>query len=243
MGLTLACSIALSACGYGAQIEEASEREAPATAAAPEAHLIGHANVDQISAYSKPEDDAAPIATFERMNDQGAPQVFLLQPKRRGPDGLLPPKTRWVKALLPIRPNGTTGFLRVRDLQIVSTRYRLEVNRDEFRLTLYEGDRVLTSAPVGIGTGDTPTPVGRFYLASLLKPPDPNTIYGAYAYGLSGYSETLLDWEAGGIVGLHGTDQPDSIGRAASHGCIRMRNADIEKLVPLLPLGTPIDIT
>lgn len=147
-----------------------------------------------------------------------------------------------MKALLPIRPNGTTGYLRVRDIEVFATDYRLEVDQAKFRLTLFEGEREVMSVPVGIGTGDTPTPVGRFYLVALLEPPDPDTIYGAYAYGLSGYSETLLDWEGGGIIGLHGTNAPESIGRAASHGCIRMKNADIKRLVPLLPLGTPIDI-
>lgn len=205
-------------------------------------HLIGHARADEVIARAAPSEHSEVVARFDRLNDQGAPQVFLLQPVYRAPDGSLPPGTRWVKALLPVRPNGTAGYLQVSDIDVYSTRYRIEVDRAEFEFSLFEGEREVMSVPVGIGTGETPTPVGSFYLTSLLEPPDPDTIYGTYAYGLSGYSETLLDWEDGGIIGLHGTNRPGSIGRAASHGCIRMSNEAIEKLVPLLPLGTPIDI-
>jgi lipoprotein-anchoring transpeptidase ErfK/SrfK len=67
-------------------------------------------------------------------------------------------------------------------------------------------------------------------------------VYGAFAYGLSGYSPVIRDWRWGGEIGLHGTDDPASIGRSVSHGCVRMRNRDIAQLVRILPLGTPIDI-
>ena len=179
------------------------------------------------------------IGTFPSVNAQGAPQVFLLEPD--GPR--IPKGEKWVRALLPVRPNGTTGYLPVADLDVQTTDYRIVVERSEFELTVYDGDDQLMRVPIGLGTGETPTPVGRFFLASLLQPPDPNTVYGPYAYGLSGYSETLTDWEDGGIIGLHGTNDPKSIGGRVSHGCIRMRNQDIERLVPLLPLGTPIEIT
>jgi hypothetical protein len=95
---------------------------------------------------------------------------------------------------------------------------------------------------VRIGTGDTPTPLGRFYLGSLIKPLDPNDPYGDYAYGLSAYSDVISDWRWGGLVGLHGTDDAGSIGHDVSHGCIRMRDADITMLAQVLPLGTPIII-
>jgi lipoprotein-anchoring transpeptidase ErfK/SrfK len=93
-----------------------------------------------------------------------------------------------------------------------------------------------------LGTKETPTPVGNFYLASLLKPPTPDTVYGAYAYGLSGYSPVIRKWRWGGIIGLHGTNHPAAVGHYVSHGCIRMRNPAIKNLVRILPLGTPITI-
>lgn len=116
------------------------------------------------------------------------------------------------------------------------------IDRSSFGLTLWKGTRVVEEMTIGLGTGETPTTVGDFYLASLLRPESSGTIYGSFAYGLSGYSEVLAEWADGGVVGLHGTNDPSSVGRRASHGCIRMLNADIERLVPLLPLGTPIQI-
>jgi lipoprotein-anchoring transpeptidase ErfK/SrfK len=109
-------------------------------------------------------------------------------------------------------------------------------------LKLYAGCGLVKTYRVGIGTGRTPTPRGQFYLTSLIELPDRGTIYGPYAYGLSGYSEVLDTWRFGGIIGLHGTNDSSSIGRGSSHGCIRMNNRDIRELVKILPLGTPIEI-
>jgi lipoprotein-anchoring transpeptidase ErfK/SrfK len=75
-----------------------------------------------------------------------------------------------------------------------------------------------------------------------MRPPVRHSVYGAYAYGLSGFSNVLTDWEGGGIIGVHGTNDPSSIGIRSSHGCIRMYNRDIKRLVRILPLGTPIEI-
>ncbi len=113
---------------------------------------------------------------------------------------------------------------------------------NRFTLTLFDGCRRIQTFAVGIGTGATPTPVGAFYLTGLFKPPDTTTVYGVSIYTLSGFSEVLTNWKLGGIIGLHRTNDPSSIGRNASHGCIRMLNPDILRLEKLLPLGTPIVI-
>lgn len=205
-------------------------------------HLIGMAAVEMVEARAGPHEAAEVVATFPRVNSYGARQAFLLVTDERASSGGLPKGKRWVEALLPVRPNGTTAFLRTADLDIVGTDFRILVERERFRLTLFEDDRVVMRRHVGIGTGRTPTPVGKFYLTSLVEPPTNNTVYGTYAYGLSAFSEALTDWEAGGVIGLHGTNDPTSVGREVSAGCIRMRNKDIERLVPMLPLGTPIEI-
>ena len=199
--------------------------------------LIGRVAASAVTARAAPTRFARAVATFGRMNEQGSPQVFDLVSKTSGHGG-----RDWYRALLPVRPNGTTGYIPAAALRVQFTPYRLALDRADFRLTLFEGCRSLRTFQVGLGTGRTPTPRGRFYLASLMKPPDPTTVYGAYAYGLSAYSDVLVHWRAGGIIGLHGTNDPSSIGRRSSHGCIRMRNADISRLVRILPLGTPISI-
>ncbi len=105
-----------------------------------------------------------------------------------------------------------------------------------------EGEELVDTFEAASGTGDTPTPLGTFYLVELLRPT--NGGYGPYAYGLSGFSEVLDDFGGGpGQIWLHGTDDPDSIGRAVSHGCIRLSDEDITLLAETLPLGTPVVIT
>ena len=73
---------------------------------------------------------------------------------------------------------------------------------------------------------------------------DPNGPYGPYAFGLSGLSEQLTSFNGGnGRLGLHGTNEPDSIGQDVSNGCIRVANDVVIQLAELLPLGTPVQIS
>ena len=111
------------------------------------------------------------------------------------------------------------------------------------RITVYEGDNIFLQEPVGVGTSATPTPGGTYYIKELLRPPTPNGVYGAYAYGLSGFSNQLTSFAGGeGVIGIHGTNDPSSIGKDVSAGCIRMSNAGITRLKERLPLGTPVEI-
>jgi lipoprotein-anchoring transpeptidase ErfK/SrfK len=69
-----------------------------------------------------------------------------------------------------------------------------------------------------------------------------SAFYGPLAFGTSARSPVLTDWPGGGFVGIHGTNQPKLIPGRVSHGCIRMRNPDIERLGRLMPVGTAITI-
>jgi lipoprotein-anchoring transpeptidase ErfK/SrfK len=215
-------------------IEDPSPRRAQCTT---RTTLIGRARKEHVAARASPSSTAPVIERLGERNVYGARQVFDIVEAARGPGGTL-----WYEALLPVRPNGTTGFVPSASITLRRTPYQLKVDRSRFRLELWKGCRLEERFRIGIGTGRTPTPVGRFYLVVLLKPPTPDTIYGPYAYGLSAFSDHLPDWEGGGVIGLHGTNDPSSIGRRSSHGCIRMRNVDIRRLVEVLPLGTPIEI-
>jgi lipoprotein-anchoring transpeptidase ErfK/SrfK len=102
---------------------------------------------------------------------------------------------------------------------------------------------VIDREPVGIGRKNTPTPSGLYYTKELLRPPNPDGPYGAYAYGLSGFSNVLSRFDGGdGVIGIHGTNDPSGLGKDVSHGCIRMSNAGVTKLARILPLGVPIEI-
>lgn len=171
-------------------------------------------------------------------NENGVPQTFLVKGGQRGPDG-----GRWYRVLLPIRPNGSTGWVQSSDVEVTGIDYQIVIHLRAFRLDLFEGRQLRRSMPIGVGTDQTPTPGGEYYIKELLKPPDPNTVYGDYVFGLSGFSNVLTSWPQGGVLGIHGTNDPaHSIGHQVSHGCIRLTNQDIDQLAGLLPLGTPLEV-
>ena len=210
----------------------ATEPAAPAEPVLDAAAYAVTASSSAVTVHSAP--DGPSSTTLASPLPSGAPLTFLLV-QRRGP---------WLEVLLPIEPNGSTGWVRDDAVVLEAVPYRLDVLTAQHRLELFEDGELVKSFPVAIGKASTPTPGGLFYLKELLQPPDPAGSYGPYAYGLSGYS-TALDSFAGAdvaVIGIHGTNQPGSVGKDVSSGCIRMRNADISELVGLLPLGTPVRI-
>ena len=150
----------------------------------------------------------------------------------------------WIEVLLPTRPNGSTGWVHAADLSLSVTRYRITVELGAHRLQAFDGDRPLLEGPVAAGAPATPTPTGDYYIVALLKAPNPNTVYGPYAYALSGHSEVLESFAGGDAeVGIHGNNDASVLGKDVSHGCVRMSNDGISTLAALLPLGTPVTIT
>jgi lipoprotein-anchoring transpeptidase ErfK/SrfK len=148
------------------------------------------------------------------------------------------------KVLLPVRPNGSTGWVNPIDVGIKrSHKYHIEIGLSAFTIKVFNGTDMVMSEKIGVGTQDTPTPNGRYYIKELLQPPKPDGIYGPFAYGLSGFSPVLQSFNGGdGTIGIHGTNKPELLGTRASHGCIRMRNEAISQLTKFLPLGTPVII-
>ena len=146
----------------------------------------------------------------------------------------------WLRIRIPRRPNGETGWVPVDMLsQLHVVRTQLIINRSTTRATLYKAGRRIWQAPVGVGKASTPTPSGKFYVRELLK--GDGKLYGTWAFGTSAYA-SISDWPNGGVVGVHGTDQPRLIPGRPSHGCVRVRNVNIDKLARLMPIGTPVQI-
>lgn len=149
----------------------------------------------------------------------------------------------WVQVRLPLRPAGQIGWIRQRTLgapQTVDT--YLVVSTERMTLTLYRAGRIIFVAPVGPGKPSTPTPHGQFYIRDRLTGFPSDSLYGPLAFGTSALSNVETDWPGGGVIGIHGTDEPWLIPGHPSHGCIRLRNADILRLGQLLPIGTPLTI-
>jgi lipoprotein-anchoring transpeptidase ErfK/SrfK len=213
------------------------------TAPVPEGSQVAQAHGSSIEVYASADAEAPDrsIVSGEDTSHPDIPVVFLVKEPVRD----LETDTGRVEVYLPVRPNGSTGWVDAADVDLTVVPYRIEVAITEHRLRVFDGDEVIVDEPVGVGTQDRPTPGGVYYLKELLQPPNPNSAYGVYAYGLSGFSNVLESFNGGpGVIGIHGTNDPSSIGKDVSSGCIRMHNEVITRMVEEigLPLGTPVEI-
>ncbi|WMT42086.1 L,D-transpeptidase [Paenibacillus sp. D2_2] len=107
--------------------------------------------------------------------------------------------------------------------------YRIIVDVSDRQLYLLDGDTVVKGYPIGVGKMLTPTPVGDYVIIN--KQPNPGGPFGAFWMGLSKPH-----------YGIHGTNDPSSIGHIVSHGCIRMYNSDVLELASLVSVGTRVTI-
>lgn len=147
----------------------------------------------------------------------------------------------WYEVFLPLRPNGATAWVNERDVQLRAIDHRIEIDLSDRTLRYFVDDEIEERFHVGIGTDATPTGKGEFYVWVKVYYADPYQAYGIAALGLSGFSPVLSDWPGGGRMAIHGTSNPGDRGRPVSHGCIRVYNQDMEKLLDV-PLGTPVEI-
>ncbi len=233
--------------GSGAAVSAPDGTRGPAAASHPvlsdvptSVTVVGQATVPKLTARAEPSDGAQAVASLANPIASGTPLVVQVVPGSAGSaDG------EWLEVQLPVEPNGTTGWVRKSEVQLSSTPYRIYVDRASYSLQVYNQGELWLDTTIAVGTGNTPTPVGDFYLLELLKPPNPKGDYGPYAFGLSGFSE-VLDGFAGAdtaVIGIHGTNDPSVLGTEVSHGCIRVENSVITEMATTVPLGTPVRIT
>jgi lipoprotein-anchoring transpeptidase ErfK/SrfK len=150
---------------------------------------------------------------------------------------------QWVKVLLPVRPNGSAGWLRAGDVTVLPDPFHVTVSLSGHTITVTRAGQQIYNGAVAVGAPDTPTPTGEYYLRVLVKAIDPTTVYGPYAYGLSSHSDALSSFDGGDAeIGIHGNNDASVLGRDVTHGCVRMDNAAITALTTQLPLGTPVEI-
>ncbi len=224
----------------GDQDASGSGQAQPTAPSGPADALVAVATAPEVSAFAEPDPSSDVVATFDL--DPSYPQYFLglatFAEHEAAGDG------QWLEVLLPVRPNGTTGWIRTGEVTLYENRFRIEIDISDHLLTVFERGEELFTTEVAIGTGATPTPVGSFFTTELYDVPNPDGAYGPFAFALSGFSEVLETFEGGeAIIGLHGTNQPDSLGTDVSHGCVRISNDIITRMAEMLPLGTPVDIS
>ena len=164
-----------------------------------------------------------------------APENYIVLRSKIGANG-----KPWLEIRLPKRPNGSKGWVpghAFGKLRTLTTAF--EIDKSQLKARLYEDGREIWMSSVGIGAPATPTPSGRFWVRERLNNLGGNPAYGPFAFGTAAYSG-LSDWPGGGVIGIHGTNQPSLIPGRPSHGCVRVPNAKILKLKRLMPVGTPI---
>lgn len=175
----------------------------------------------------------APLIGLSNTSPLGAPRVLLI----------VQDAGDWLQVLLPQRPNNSLGWVRRADVDVSTVDFRIEINRPAHRLQIFHGDNMILDQEVAVGKAATPTPGGQFFTTELLQPPNSRGAYGPFAFTLSAYSNVFQRFGSGdGAVGVHGTNDPRSLGRDASHGCVRIANETISWMAGFIPLGTPVFI-
>ncbi len=145
---------------------------------------------------------------------------------------------------LPGRPNGATGWVDRADLELFPALRSIEVDLSDRTLVVLDGNQVVFSTAVGVGSPSSPTPTGSFFITDAVIISASDGPWGPFAFGLSARSNTVTEFNGGdGIIGIHGTNRPRSIGSAQSLGCIRLPNEMITELFDLVGVGTPVQIS
>ena len=231
----------IAACGGGEEPHE-EERAAPRPSCAEGAFRplgsaeVAYAAVVRRRATAFREPGRAPVATFRRLNVNRVPTVFGV----RGEVVDRACRVTWYRVQLPLRPNGIVGYVRATDVDVAPVRTRIVVDLSERQVTLYAAGREVLRSRAAVGASATPTPRGRFYVNQRLIPTNPHGPYGPAAVGISAFSNVLTGWAQGGPVAIHGTNDPGSIGRAVSNGCIRVPNAVVRRIFDATLAGTPV---
>jgi lipoprotein-anchoring transpeptidase ErfK/SrfK len=204
----------------------------------PDAHVTHWAKVVQPTVVrSAPRPTAPAVTTIGTLTGDDTENLVVVLARTD-----VKPGTAWYRIRLAILPNNSTGWVSEQALgHLVRVRTHLYVDRKAFRMTLERNGTVVFRATVGVGRSYWPTPRGEFYIREKLTRFG-SPFYGPIAFGTSARSPILTDWPGGGVVGIHGTNQPELLPGRVSHGCIRMRNADIVELARLMPVGTPLTI-
>src|SRR4051794_32777144 len=193
--------------------------------------------LERTGVREQPDATAATVGTLRVVTPEDETNLVLAYAAARDAVDRL-----WVRVPLATLPNGRTGWVprdALGDFHRVRT--HLVIDRGRLRAVLLRDGHPVFSTGIGVGRSRWPTPAGEFYIRVRLEH-FANPFYGPVAFGTNARSPQLTDWPQGGIVGIHGTNTPQTLPGRVSHGCIRIRNAAIKRLARLMPLGTPVTI-
>jgi lipoprotein-anchoring transpeptidase ErfK/SrfK len=206
------------------------------TAPVPVGAVTATQKVPELTAYQDAVETSAPVTKLRDKTEYNIPRTYLVTDQSSRPG--------WLNVLLPIRPNGASGWIKAGDVTLGKSDYEIRIELGAHKLTLLKLGQPVLDSGVVIGADKTPTPPGKFYVTDPLDlRSQPNAGYGVFALGISGYSDVLTSFKGGpGQLAVHGTSNPGQVGQNISNGCVRVPNDIIEQIAAQAPLGTPVTI-
>jgi lipoprotein-anchoring transpeptidase ErfK/SrfK len=211
---------------------------APSGSSAPqyERWTVGKA-VGPVTVYARPS-TSAPIKTdLGRVNQNGYPSLVLVDTTKEVGGRI------WYRVWVAMRPNESRGWVPEGKLAFYTTSAKITIDLSERKLSVYRRGALIDTYPVAVGKPGLSTPTGSFFVNQKLRPPSPDGAYGVLAIGISAFQPKLEYWAQGGPVAIHGTNEDYLIGKAISHGCVRMHNKDVLAVSRYVPAGSPVFIT
>lgn len=216
-----------------ATLPSPSRAPAPATARAPQ-ESGWHATARlrrPVLLRERPGGDR--IARLGRRTEFGTLRVLAVLERRPG----------WLGVLATEAGNGRVGWIPASGAVIERQPRSVEVSLSRRELIVRRGGRVESRHRVAIGAPSTSTPTGRFAVTDRLRTDDPTSPYGCCILALTGRQPNLPQgWGGGDRLAIHGTPSPESIGRAASSGCLRASRASMRSLMKRIGIGTRVTI-
>ena len=185
----------------------------------------------KVNLHSKP--NGRVIARVGSRTDFGSPQTLTVAARRGS----------WLGVINEDVSNGGVAWVKAqgRALKPRRTDVVLRVSLERRRLELVDGNRVERKMPVGVGRPGSPTPKGRFSVTDKLSGRPYGGTYGCCILALSGRQPSVPPgWRGGDRLAIHGTDNPGSIGRRSSAGCLHADGRDLRLLMRKVSLGTPV---
>jgi lipoprotein-anchoring transpeptidase ErfK/SrfK len=154
----------------------------------------------------------------------------------------LSPDGRWGRVEIPYVWPRRDGWIPLQGLRRSTTHVEVEVDLSRHRVVVTKFGSVRYQFPGATGTASSPTPPGEYFVTDRIPFPAGGSL-GTFAFGISGIQPRLpAGWSGGNQLAIHGTNQPSTIGTSASAGCVRVSEASLRRLVPMLQLGTPVII-
>jgi len=245
--LPLFLALALAACSHPSAPTSTAASASPARpspsvhAAAADAPVLANGGTTVVRAdgsrfllYARPGPGARQVGSLAATNDWRQP---LWLPALSG--FVDEAGTTWFHVRLPIRPNGSTGWVQGDQVRTEVRHDSIVVDLSAHRLRRLDDGHAVDDLSVAVGAPSTPTAPGRFFVWARVPTGDPRGPYGVFVLGLSGFSNVITRWVGGGRMAIHGTADPADRGHDVSHGCVRVYNPQMEQLTDV-PLGTPV---